>query len=142
MNRHETPDGSAPNGLNDVSNSILDSLSSSGDLFHIADVTGGEMTEGQDTFYIVDNLTEGFSLCSSSFSRDSSIFEPLGLVALHGEGDTAFEWVDLQGICLSNRHEISHALADRLRKENAGFASPWLILSWRLMALKRTFSEE
>ncbi|MGC6420069.1 MAG: LysM peptidoglycan-binding domain-containing protein [Chitinophagales bacterium] len=134
---------SAPNGLSEVSNSMLDSLSSYQEhLFHIAGLTGGEMTEGQDTFYIVDSLPEGFSLCSSSFNRDSSIYEPLGLIALHGEGDTVFEWVDLQGVCLSNRHEISHALADRLRQENVGSASPWLILSWRLTALKRTFSEE
>lgn len=134
---------SAPTGLSDESNSMLDSLSLYQEhLFHIAGLTGGEMTEGQDTFYIIDSLPEGFSLCSSSFSRDSSIYEPLGLVALHGEGDTAFEWVDLQGVCLSNRHEISHALADRLRQENAGSASPWLILSWRLTALKRIFSEE
>ena len=82
---------------------------------------------------------QGFALCSPAFRRDSSLYEVLGIAAISASADTLYEWVDLQGYCSSNRHQISSALASPLHSEDL---NPWIVLSWQLVVLERSLSEE
>lgn len=125
---------------NSMSNSSY--ISAEERLFRISGLLEGERSEGRDTFYIVDDLSQGFALCSSKFNRDISLYEPLGLAGVYESADTIYEWVDLQGICAANRHEISRALAETLRPENSEDSNPWIVLSWQLVVLERSLSEE
>jgi len=117
-------------------------LSTEERLFCISNLVGGERSEGRDTFHIVDNLPQGFALCSPTFRRDSSLYEVLGIAAISASIDTIYEWVNLQGICSSNRHEISRSLAETLRPLHSENPNPWIVLSWQLVVLERTLSEE
>lgn len=117
-------------------------LSTEERLFSISNLVGGERSEGRDTFHIVDNLPQGFALCSPTFRRDSSLYEVLGIAAISASIDTLYEWVDLQGYCSSNRHEISRSLAETLRPLHSENPNPWIVLSWQLVVLERTLSEE
>ena len=117
-------------------------LSTEERLFSISNLVGGERSEGRDTFHIVDNLPQGFALCSPTFRRDSSLYEVLGIAAISASIDTLYEWVDLQGYCSSNRHEISRSLAETLRPLHSENPNPWIVLSWQLVVLDRTLSEE
>lgn len=117
-------------------------LSTEERLFSISTLLGGNRSEGRDTFYIVDYLPKDFALCSPSFSRDSSLYKSLGIAAVSFAVDTIYEWVDLHGVCYSNRHEISRALAETLRPLNSEDTNPWIILSWQLVVLDRTLAEE
>ncbi|HAB90510.1 MAG TPA: hypothetical protein DCF84_08230, partial [Bacteroidetes bacterium] len=83
-----------------------------------------------------------FTLCSPTFSRDSSLYEPLGIATVWQAVDTLYEWVDLSGVCASNRYQISRALAETLRPLNSEDSNPWIVLSWELVVLERTLSEE
>ena len=117
-------------------------LSTEERLFSISNLVGGERSEGRDTFHIVDNLPQGFALCSPTFRRHSSFYEVLGIAAISASIDTLYEWVDLQGYCSSNRHEISRSLAETLRPLHSENPNPWIVLSWQLVVLERTLSEE
>ncbi|MEC7268214.1 MAG: LysM peptidoglycan-binding domain-containing protein, partial [Bacteroidota bacterium] len=117
-------------------------LSTEERLFSISNLVGGERSEGRDTFHIVDNLPQGFALCSPTFRRDSSFYEVLGIAAISASIDTLYEWVDLQGYCSSNRHEISRSLAETLRPLHSENPNPWIVLSWQLVVLERTLSKE
>ncbi|MEC8032430.1 MAG: LysM peptidoglycan-binding domain-containing protein [Bacteroidota bacterium] len=117
-------------------------LSTEERLFSISNLVGGERSEGRDTFHIVDNLPQGFALCSPTFRRDSSLYEVLGIAAISASIDTLYEWVDLQGYCSSNRHEISRSLAETLRPLHSENPNPWIVLSWQLVVLERTLSKE
>ena len=137
-----SPD-SMPNALGNVVDTSANSyLSNEKHLFSISSLIGAEMAEGRDTFYIVDYLPQGFALCSTTFSRDSSVYHPLGIAAVSVAVDTTYEWVDLQGVCSSNRNEISRELAETFRSLSSEYPNPWVVLSWKLVVLERTFSEE
>ena len=117
-------------------------LSTEERLFSMSSLVGGERSEGRDTFHIVDGLPQVFALCSPTFRRDSSLYEVLGIAAISASADTLYEWVDLQAICSSNRHEISRALAETLRPLHSEDLNPWIVLSWQLVVLERSLSEE
>ena len=117
-------------------------LSTEERLYSISSLVGGEQFEGRDTFHIVDDIPQGFALCSPKFNRDTSRYESLGIAALCASADTLYEWVDLQGYCSSNRHEISRSLAETLRPLHSENPNPWIVLSWQLVVLERTLSEE
>lgn len=117
-------------------------LSTEERLFNISSLVEGERSEGRDTFHIVDYLSQGFTLCSPTFSRDSSLYELLGIAAVWQAADTLYEWVDLSGVCASNRYEISRALAETIRPLDSEDYNPWIVLSWELVVLERTLSEE
>lgn len=127
-----------------LSDSISESsyLSTEERLFSTSSLLGGERSEGRDTFHIVDDLPQGFALCSPTFRRDSSLYEVVGIAAISASSDTLYEWVDLQGLCFSNRHEISRSLAETLRPMHSENPNPWIVLSWQLVVLERTLSEE
>lgn len=134
---------STPNASGDINDTALSKLPSNQErLFSISNLMGGERSEGRDTFHIVDNLPQGFALCSPTFRRDSSLYEVLGIAAISASIDTLYEWVDLQGYCSSNRHEISRSLAETLHPLHWENPNPWIVLSWQLVVLERTLSEE
>ena len=134
---------STPNASGDINDTTVSKLPSNQQrLFSISNLMGGERSEGRDTFHIVDDLPQGFALCSPKFNRDTSWYESLGIAALCASADTLYEWVNLQGICSLNRHEISRSLAETLRPLHSENQNPWIVLSWQLVVLERTLSEE
>ena len=134
---------SISDSVDDVGNLYVNGSNSNQEhLFSISKSLGGELSEGKDTFYIVDYLSHGYALCSSNFSRYSSVYESLGIAAVSTLEDTSYQWVDLEDVCFSSRHEISRALAETLQPLHSEDPNPWIVLSWQLVVLERTLSEE
>ena len=119
-------------------------------LYDLSLMLGGELMQGQDIFYVVNDAYDSTFVCCSKFTPTyygidlAPSLHSQGILSIMSEQDTLFTWINLDQNCIhSEQCIISRSLVDRLDLPILGKgARRYVILNWNLVRLSTSFSEE